>query len=77
MKLKLGTKEIDLADRPARDAIYPVWAGDLDGDDRLDLYVRIEHHDFQVEQLLFLSAAAPAGTALTARAPVLRVRKLE
>ncbi len=77
LKLKLGAKEMDLGDCPARDGIYPVWAGDLDADGRLDLYVRIEHHNFQVEELLYLSSADSTGKALTARAAALRVRKLE
>jgi hypothetical protein len=77
LRLKLGAKEMELGNCPARDGIDPVWAGDLDGDGRLDLYVRIEHHNFQVEQLLYLSSADPTGKALTARAAVLRVRKLD
>jgi hypothetical protein len=77
LKLKLGGQEMELGNCPARDGIYPVWAGDLDADGRLDLYVRIEHHNFHVEQLLYLSSADPTGKALTARAAVLRVRKLE
>ena len=76
LRLKLGAKEMELGSCPARDSIYPVWAGDLDADGRLDLYVRIEHHNFHVEQLLYLSSADPTGKALTARAAVLRVRKL-
>ena len=77
LRLKLGAKEMELGNCPARDSIYPVWAGDLDADGRLDLYVRIEHHNFHVEQLLYLSSADPTGNALTARAAVLRVRKLD
>lgn len=75
--LKLGGKEMELGNCGARDGIYPVWAGDLDGDGRLDLYVRIEHHNFQMEQLLYLSSVDATGKALTARAAVLRARKLE
>lgn len=77
LKLKLGAKEMDLASCPARDGVYPVWAGDLDADGRLDLFVRIEHHNFHVEQWLFLSSADPTGKALTARAAVYRGRKLD
>ena len=77
LKLKLGAKEMELGNCPARDGIYPVWAGDLDADGRLDLYVRIEHHNYHVEQLLYLSSADTTGKALTARAATLRVRKLE
>jgi len=77
LRLKLGAKEMELGNCSARDSIYPVWAGDLDADGRLDVYLRIEHHNFHVEQLLYLSSADPTGKALTARAAVLRVRKLD
>jgi hypothetical protein len=77
LKLKLGGKEMLLGSCGARDSIDPVWAGDLDADGRLDVYVRIEHRNFAVEQLLFLSSADATGKALTARAAVLRIRKLE
>ena len=40
----------------SRDSVYPVWAGDLDGDGRLDVYLRIEHHNFGIEEILFLSS---------------------
>lgn len=77
LKLRLGGKQMILGDCGARDSIYPVWAGDLDGDGRLDVYVRIEHHNFAVEQLLFLSSADATGKALTARAAALTIRRLD
>jgi hypothetical protein len=77
LKLKLGAKEMELGKCPARDAIYPVWAGDLDADGRLDVYLRIEHHNYMTEQILYLSSADTTGKALTARAAILRIRKLE
>ncbi len=77
LKLKLGAKEMELGNCPARDSIYPVWAGDLDADGRLDVYLRIEHHNFMTEQILYLSSADTTGNALTARAAILRIRKLE
>lgn len=77
LKLKLGDREMELGNCPARDSIVPMWAGDLDADGRLDVYLRIEHHNNHVEQVLYLSSADPTGKALTARAAVLRIRKLE
>lgn len=77
LTLKLGDKQIVLGECPARDGIFPVWAGDLDGDGRLDLYVRIEHHNYWTEQLLFLSSADATGKALTSRAAKLLIKKLE
>ena len=77
LKLRLGGKQMTLGECGARDGIAPVWAGDLDGDGRLDVYVRIEHHNFAMEQVLFLSSADATGNALTARAARLSIRKLE
>lgn len=77
LKLRLGGKQMTLGECGARDGISPVWAGDLDGDGRLDVYVRIEHHNFAMEQVLFLSSADATGNALTARAARLSIRKLE
>lgn len=77
LRLKLDGKQMVLGDCGIRDSIYPAWAGDLDGDGRLDVYVRIEHHNFAMEQILFLSSADPTGKALTARAAKLTIRKLE
>ncbi len=77
LKLELGGKRMILGECGARDSVYPVWAGDLDGDGRLDVYVRIEHHNYAMEQVLFLSSADATGKALTARAAKLSIRKLE
>jgi hypothetical protein len=38
-----------------------LWAGDLDGDRRLDLYVQVSHHYNISRHKLFLSTRAPAG----------------
>jgi hypothetical protein len=38
-----------------------LWAGDLDGDGRLDLYMNLSHHYNMIERMLFLSTAAGAG----------------
>jgi hypothetical protein len=77
LSLHLGGRQMVLGDCPARDGIRPLWAGDLDGDGRLDLYVRVEHHGGWVEQILFLSSADSTGKALTAQAAKLLVQKLE
>lgn len=77
LKLKLGGKQMVLGDCGTRDRIYPVWAGDIDGDGRLDVYLRIEHHNYAIEQLLYLSSADATGKALTSRAAKLSIRKLE
>jgi len=77
LKLRLDGREMVLGECPRRDSIYPVWAGDLDGDGRLDVYVRIEHHNYAMEQLLYLSSTDTTGKALTARAAKLSVRKFE
>lgn len=50
-----------------RDSIVPVWAGDLDGDGRLDVYLRIEHHNYHIEEVLCLSSAGGGMPALAAR----------
>jgi hypothetical protein len=77
LTLKLGAQQMELGECGTRDSIYPVWAGDLDGDGRLDVYVRIEHHNFGIEEILFLSSADPTGKALTARAAKFSGRKLD
>ncbi len=38
-----------------------LWAGDLDGDRRLDLYVQVSRHYNVVQHKLLLSSRAPAG----------------
>jgi hypothetical protein len=38
-----------------------LWAGDLDGDDRLDLYVQVSHHYNISQRKLFLSSRAGKG----------------
>ena len=38
-----------------------LWAGDLDGDGRLDLYMNLSHHYNMTERMLFLSTAAGDG----------------
>jgi hypothetical protein len=38
-----------------------LWAGDLDGDGRLDLYLNLSHHYNMTQRVLFLSTAAGAG----------------
>jgi hypothetical protein len=75
--LNVDGKQMVLGECPRRDSIYPVWVGDLDGDGRLDVYVRIEHHNYAVEQMLFLSSVDPARKRITARAARLSIRKLE
>lgn len=77
LTLKLGAQQMELGECGSRDSIYPVWAGDLDGDGRLDVYVRIEHHNFGIEEILFLSSADTTGKALTARAAKFSGRKLD
>ena len=77
LKLKLNGRQMVLGECPRRDSIYPVWVGDIDGDGRLDVYLRIEHHNYAMEQLLYLSSVDTAGKALTARAAKLSIRKLE
>jgi hypothetical protein len=77
LTLKLGAQQMELGECGTRDSIYPVWAGDLDGDGRLDVYVRIEHHNFGIEEILFLSSADATGKALTARAAKFSGRKLD
>jgi hypothetical protein len=48
--------------RDPSDAAWELlWAGDLDGDGRLDLYMNLSHHDNMTHQMLFLSTAAGAG----------------
>lgn len=75
--LKADGKEMLLGECGPRDVVYPVWAGDLDGDGRLDVYVRTEHHQEWVGETLYLSSADATGKALTACAARLNVRKLE
>jgi hypothetical protein len=77
LTLKAGSQQMVLGECGSRDSIYPVWAGDLDGDGRLDVYVRIEHHNFGVEQILFLSSADATGKAMTAQAAKFTGRKLD
>ena len=61
LTLKVGAQQKVLGQCGSRDSIYPVWAGDLDGDGRLDVYVRIDHHNFGIEEILFLSSADHAA----------------
>ena len=48
--------------RDPDDAEWEVlWAGDLDGDGRLDLYMNLSYHYNMTHRMLFLSTAAGAG----------------
>lgn len=77
LRLEHGGRQMTLAEAYARDFYDLVWAGDLDGDGRLDAYVRITHHTSWTDEVLFLSSADTTAKALTARAAKLTIRKME
>jgi hypothetical protein len=58
----LTTQVLHRMPRDLSDAEWEMlWAGDLDGDGRLDLYMNLSHHYNMTHQILFLSTAAGAG----------------
>jgi len=77
LRLELGKRQMILGECAGRDDLFPVWAGDLDGDGRLDVYINITHHNGWTEEILFLSSADATGKALTARAAKLTIQKRE
>ena len=58
----LTTQVLHRMPQDPNDAEWEVlWAGDLDGDGRLDLYMNLSHHYNMTHRMLFLSTAAGAG----------------
>jgi hypothetical protein len=51
-------------DRPYGEPWRLLWAGDLDGDGKLDLFVEVGAHDNVEDRRLFLSTAATKGQAV-------------
>ena len=70
-----GAQRMLVAETGARDSVILKWAGDLDGDGRLDAYVLLSHHNYNEDQLLFLSGHA--GNASTERVARFSGRKLQ
>jgi len=61
LSLSQGKRSQVLFEYPSRDSAQVFWAGDLDGDGKLDLYAGISHHNYGEEGLLFLSSRARRG----------------
>ena len=70
-----GRRTEELSSCGHRDSVYPLWVGDLDGDGRADVLVKIEHHNYQMELELFLSAGA--GKSMVRRVARFSGRKLD
>lgn len=56
--IRLGEKSQALEGVPSRDSQAVRWAGDLDGDGKLDLYLAVSHHNYFEGRYLYLSSMA-------------------